>query len=135
MDTSKQYVEMCDCPEIQEQRTFDSTLGEYSSWDEGDIFSKDDGDLMDIFHICDGVWFPPREDALWLPRQDQLQEMYPANRVVTLEGFNQFCGTINVGIWFIKSEYFDYSPEQLWLAFVMEEKHNKVWDGKWVDRV
>jgi hypothetical protein len=54
--------------------------------------------------------------CVWLPRQDQLQEMY---------GTFQEC-SVNGGV--------VTSMEQLWLAFVMKEKHNKVWNGNdWIN--
>jgi len=66
------------------------------------------------------------EDCIWLPRQDQLQEMVE--------------GTIyeKLGKLYREIVAMDFYPcdsaEQLWLAFVMREKYGKVWDGeKWVN--
>jgi hypothetical protein len=68
----------------------------------------------------------PREKLLelkWLPRQDQLQEMLSnnINYTIQVQGFDgmlEFSGR--------------QSWEQLWLAFVLKEKFNKVWNGeKW----
>lgn len=59
-----------------------------------------------------------------LPRQDQLQGMLIGH------------GHQNSGILFILSRfadeygYNDVPMEQLWLAFVMHELHNEVWDRK-----
>ena len=58
-----------------------------------------------------------------LYRQDQLQEM------VTLDG--------NLPVWKVEELFHNWIPrgarpdsfEQLWLAFVMKEKHGKVWAG------
>ena len=75
-----------------------------------------------------------KEHCVWLPRQDQLQEMVPTQIAGTkpnLKMISEF------------THFFDYwdtngipinltTWEQLWLAFVMKEKYNKVWDGeKW----
>ena len=68
--------------------------------------------------------------ACQLERQDQLQEMVSG-------GDKPF----DIGLLFGRAFRFlmdgncEYitSMEQLWLAFVMKEKYNKVWDGeKWV---
>lgn len=60
----------------------------------------------------------------WLPRQDQLQELYCTEYPVTLECFIQF--TKDSGKYW---EQFK-SMEQLWLAFIMKEKYKKTWNGK-----
>jgi hypothetical protein len=66
---------------------------------------------------------------VWLPQQDQLQEMV----------FNRYDGyrwlIIDFAEWV--GEYKDktsLSMEQLWLFFVMGKRFNKQWDGKdWKD--
>ena len=71
---------------------------------------------------------------VWLPRQDQLQEMldwdiygsyHTSLKVSMLEKF--CCSKTKIGI-----ETEDITMEQLWLAFVMSEKFSKQWTGeKW----
>ncbi len=69
-------------------------------------------------------------DCIWLPRQDQLQEMckdklYPMHLI---RDFYLF-------LWNGKGTvpHSDPTMEQLWLAFVMKEKYNKTWNGEdWV---
>ncbi len=69
-------------------------------------------------------------DLIWLPRQDQLQEMIRDGSV----HFN-----LLAGFWreltvygCIKKYYIQFnSMEQLWLAFVMHELHGLRWDGAW----
>ena len=98
MDTSETYIKMCDCEEIQE----------------GTAYLLDGSD----FRTPNGIW---------LPRQDQLQEMvsYIGDTWVIEQYFHNYLHSIYT------HERKD-SMEQLWLAFVMKEKHNKVWDGdKW----
>lgn len=68
--------------------------------------------------------------AIWLPRQDESQDMIV--KVVDYETaaileskFHKFL------VWLDEWDFI--SMEQLWLAFVMKEKYNKVWDGKeWI---
>ncbi len=106
MDNSETYKLMCQMAVKAHPETFYR-----SSFDSHDFTFKVDGN-----------------DLLWpLFRQDQLQEMW-------LEGHD----CIPVGLTKLLSEFlaldFKYSlsllsMEQLWLAFVMKEKHEKVWTG------
>ena len=77
--------------------------------------------------------------VIWLPRQDQLQEMVKGDKHAHLLVYEFAC-------WFHGSADPLYamagsshgvddtnSMEQMWLAFVMKERYNKVWrDGEWV---
>ncbi|KKM71280.1 hypothetical protein LCGC14_1432190 [marine sediment metagenome] len=125
MDTSETYIKMCDCPEIQENRPehggdffhehgwFDCTPQIYCDCRKGEFDSR---------HF--------KTNYVWLPRQDQLQgmvapesketELYPIAKL--LNGFFDFTKAYKFG---------EHAPtmEQLWLAFVMKEKHGKVWNG------
>ena len=71
-------------------------------------------------------------NALWLPRQDQLQEMVKTTETepapIVVEMLARFA------TWGLYVENYPFtSMEQLWLAFAMKEKHSKRWDGdKWV---
>ena len=65
-------------------------------------------------------------NGIWLPRQDQLQEMveYPDLGSV-LRDLREF--------WQRPPNHRITSMEQLWLAFVMKEKYSKAWvNGKWI---
>ena len=74
---------------------------------------------------------------IWLPTQAQLQDMIGEGFIEKygLKGFISFFGDFAD-----ESEYMDNgndkrftSMEQLWLAFVMKEKFNKIWDGEeWI---
>jgi len=95
--------------------------------------------------ISGDVWLDLKGDyycdsdkgACQLERQDQLQEMveinpaYKANlkrkaAILALE-FAEYVQELP------HNEIVDKSTEQLWLAFVMKEKYNKVWDGEdWI---
>lgn len=74
------------------------------------------------------------ERFIWLPRQDQLQELvihrgHPHHLDNLITSFDNwyFYGRGMLGQ--DKEEDFP-SMEQLWLAFVMKEKYNKTWDGE-----
>jgi hypothetical protein len=69
--------------------------------------------------------------AVWLPRQDQLQEMviekYATSWDLSVAFSNVLMGD--------SASYFDDfdSMEKLWLSFIMLEKYKKKWkEGEWV---
>jgi len=115
MDISKEYIEMCGkAVEIQELIE-KPTTGKY---------------------VYDGKFCVDENDRLWLAddkvcllRQDQSQDMLPdePNHFPSLTWIEKFAE-------FYKLNYQKrWTMEQLWLAFVMNERFNKVWDGEnWV---
>ena len=131
---------MCEkAEEVQKMRKFISGEYFYGVWKThcGDIVSETPE--VYIFNYCEDCWYtiyPENYDegdenkynAIWLPRQDQLQEMVNDNNITAL--LQDFIS------WLSKQCNLPMhmtSMEQLWLAFVMKEKYNKTWDGKeWV---
>ncbi len=126
-DRSKEYIKMCDCPEIQEQERD----GHNSYFVCGEHHLDMTKDADEYFHHL----IKCKEKLIWLPRQDQLQEMvwgklgdYCTNKISSLAW----------GVWdfYLRADdnYYPDSMEQLWLAFVMKELYSKIWDGeKWKD--
>ena len=127
MDTSKQYFEMCEqAKEIQEYRPFGK------AWEEGDCFVTK-GKLSKYRIVS------RHKNDVWLPRQDQLQEMDNWSDLALT--FSQGCHSFIKGrpdlydaVYFLETDdnqkFVARSMEQLWLAFVMSEKYNKTWSGK-----
>ncbi len=134
MDTSEQFIKMCDCPEIQEGHEY-----AYGDWG---LIKQNDGEIKS--HVATfGEYSEPiygmmsdsgcgccsgsAETSVWLPRQDQLQELVDyGSRREEEERFH---------IWFLTQYYDRQGPSlvtwgQLWLAFVMKEKYGKTWDGE-----
>jgi len=118
MDETKKYILQC------EKAVKIQALREKYYW-EGDYYTGTNGIVRLSswrVNVMDG-W-------VWLPRQDQLQEM------INIEG----CGGKVHYLCSSLYRYFDNderisleSMEQLWLAFVMFKKHNKRWDGNdWI---
>ena len=69
--------------------------------------------------------------AVWLPRQDQLQEMVIEKYAAPWDLAIAFSNVLMAD----DASYFDNfdSMEKLWLAFIMIEKRKKKWkDGEWV---
>lgn len=86
--------------------------------------------LYDIETYSDDFYI--EEKYTWLPTQEQLQKMISRN------WYDVFCKFL----WWHSdddksSEEFESmftSMNEVWLAFVMKEKYNKVWNGKeWVN--
>jgi len=74
-----------------------------------------------------------RKFMVWLPRQDQLQDMIWGDwnlEIAKAYTFTKFYLFVDK-VWDIAGIF--GSLEQLWLAFVMMEKYKKVWNGEdWV---
>ena len=129
MDTSKEYVKMCEKAE-EIQKEWKPKQGDYEI---NKRFLKEE---VTKGFITFSWWDLTTEGKVWLPRQDRLQEMIEEGNAYTL--------TIDFLNWMEKESRKPYpddqmimrlrfSMEQLWLAFVMKEKYNKTWDGKeWV---
>ena len=125
MDTSETYIKMCEkAEEIQENRP--------ELCDNEPQLKTIVGDKP--LFVFTQEWFAEIHNnqgrrRVWLPRQDQLQEMlydgyFPVFSEVIIPRFFDFWRQT-----YPQVPYFT-SMEQLWLAFVMKEKYNKVWDGE-----
>ena len=137
MDTSKKYIKMCDCIEVQSCK---------SGLDRNDFFRINYDNIPDLTnfvffvtgHIGD---LSVGKEAIWLPRQDQIQEMLvqiPLGVSVDNDwqkvciGFVRYVTTSAYYFFHVEKGLYG-SMEQLWLAYYMHEKHGKVWDGdRWV---
>lgn len=131
MDTSEVYIKMCEkAEEIQELRVPTTTQSPYSFWQEGDYYFLDKEPSVYSFH-----WSPHHiSNAVWLPRQDQLQEMVRSETTIGTatakpESSWQLSQRFWNWLWSKEEIVSDKSMEQLWLAFVMKEKYGKVWNG------
>jgi len=139
MDTLKTYVRMCDHPKIQQSRNLQ--VGDF-------YFSSIENEVLISYieyHQGYIVKHPEQWDYLngrkiiWLPRQDQIQEIIlnstdkfdtSIRQITLLCNFAYFCGARNEDAQgrsnvSIRKE----SLEVLWLAFYMYLIHKKTWDG------
>lgn len=147
MDTSEEYIKMCEKVHLWDEREL--LEGDYyaylkpkigKSWCLKTRQRHIDENLPAV--VCTLTMNRENEvrhhfiediERCWLPRQDQLQEMIETR--FAWEKLNQF------NCWFDDEVYvrgmlqFDNSSmEQLWLAFIMKEEHNKLWNGEdWVE--
>ncbi len=127
MDTSSYYIKMCEYATVIQKQ-----------WkpDFGDFFvSLSSGRTSPCQSVVSELErkasYLKTIKAVWLPRQDQLQDMvigkYPTSWDLAI-AFSNALMADNVS-------YFDRfdSMEKLWIAFVMIEKHRKTWkDGEWI---
>ena len=103
-------------------------------------FKRTDGEFLEFIRPASRLQDPEHYTHLrpiWLPRQDQLQEMVDKNEdpIVLSCRFTKWV----TGLTCLYSESWgerdphNWSMEQLWLAFVMFEKYGKVWSGtEWI---
>lgn len=140
MDTTETYIKMCQKAEEIQAKWHKLKGDYYARYNTGksakptsircDVFvSVRDRHREVIYYQGDNRRIP-----IWLPRQDQLQEMLESNLWVKTLAFEFFLrkeGKYDIN----KYPYQFTSMEQLWLAFVMKKKFGKVWDnGDWVKR-
>ena len=124
MDTSPEYIKMCDWPKIQKE-------WKPKNWKSYTLWHTRLKTVGDIIYGRD--WEHSKGELVWLPLQWQIQEM-----MVTISKFWE-----NIPPFFYNERLFFWnrqhkiqgdktSMEQLWLAFYMHEKHSLIWrDGKW----
>ena len=125
MDTSKEYIKMCDCPEIQD--IWESVVGDFYFTRDG-LFRP-----MNIVDVYDGKGYAvlPRDANYgWLPRQDQIQEMLEKEYTELFRTYYSIYGLFHFfSIFYDRPDTLNKheTGEQLWLAFYMSEKHQKFW--------
>jgi len=124
MDTTEIYIKMCQqAKEIQEHVNF--TSGDF-------VYCIKNGKTV-VLYFNAGNGSPPWyytdiETSIFLPRQDQLQEMIGGSWMDILGDFNEWSKGVPRD-----KQPMSKSMEQIWLYFVMKEKYNKYWNGEdWV---
>jgi hypothetical protein len=139
MDVDKEYIKMCEkADEIWYPHHME--IGDY-------FLALEENRTVGICteRIDNFVYSPNlkhgNEDnnCIWLPRQDQLQEIW-ADHIYDKERANNWVTFVidQFSYWVLNEDVgfsaLDASFEQLWLAFVMKEKFNKTWTGEeWSD--
>jgi hypothetical protein len=141
VDLSKEYILMCEkAEEIQKLKSL-----EQGNWfrkvyqDESWLVCQ--GEHTDSIHEKD---FEDKDQQhVWLPTQDQLQEMLEGKKAIELafhigrfvipDGCANVYSNLTTETEEMKYRRFD-SMEKIWLAYIMKQKFNKSWDGeKWAD--
>ncbi len=129
MDLSNKYVLMCEkADEIQNKKPdiSDSNCQFFVCEICGGFYTEDEGLNWCRLHVDES------SNSIWLPRQDQLQELTCGlTALQTLGDFYKYCTGTHYHIEYTKSK--ELSMEQLWLAFVMKENFNRIWKGEiWI---
>ena len=136
MDTSKEYIKMCDCEEIQNHKF---QMGDYLYSGHfkklGLYIGEDEVEGLDDFYEMFLTKQPHfEEEDVWLPRQDQLQEMTEYNDADTYSGLPIMFHMVWEDLRYRKLGKINRdSGEQIWLAFIMQ-KHQALWTGSEWDR-
>ncbi len=119
------FIEMCEkAKEIQESYRSRIPSGD-------DIFAGKIYHGIELFRHLTPTNVPVTDDYIWMPRQEQLQEMVFEKTAVSLIcEFRDFM----VRPLFDKTAPYKFTPGysiyQLWIAFVMFKKFGKVWTGE-----
>ncbi len=122
MDESEKYIKMCDCPEIQEHMIADGDMfyRVYKFSISGNDYILPQTGIMGIYdsEFHNSVI----TKTIWLPRQDQLQEMIGSFKSVIL---NIMINTHST-LWADQSG----SIEEYLLRMYMWDNHEKCWWGE-----
>ncbi len=138
MDTTKEFILMCEKATKLQRLHFNrfNIAGDI-------VYCKTENRIVVLFEKASDK-YSRIESNIWLPRQDQLQKMVMREDNISdgfmylLWDFARDVFVYNEGtytIWGDISESYKQfkTMEQLWLAFVMKEKYQKIWNGKeWV---
>ena len=126
MDRSSYYIEMCESAKVIQKQ-----------WkpDFGDFFvsmssGRTSACLTLVSELEKKVSYLKTIKAVWLPRQDQLQEMVIENHAAPWDLAIAFSNVLMAD----NASYFDNfdSMEKLWFAYIMLKKQKKKWkDGEW----
>ena len=129
MDTTKKYIKMCEEAE-KIQKTWELKAGDCVAYPPDkqkriphctewtiEWYGENDADAWDTKELK-SEW-----SVIWLPRQDQLQQLSGLCMEDNIILFYEFVES-NKPLWNLGS------MEQLWLAFVMHEKYGKMWNDE-----
>lgn len=138
MDTSKEYMKMCKkAVEIQElywseewcKQTENDWRNDYKACQQHRVILKI-GD-KDPCPAIEGNFCLRKKNEIWLPRQDQLQEIIKG--VTAIQIMNIFIKYHWQDVRLYKYRELFQTLEQHWLAFIMKEKYHKIWNGEdWI---
>ena len=146
MDKSETYIKMCEKAKkyLPRHKFVDGDHFVYlEAYIGSDIVNNWWIEKGTISIYSSALWgHPPcKLKRLWLPRQDQLQEMVKYFKGLAPVEYSAR-GLLQIFWEFVDTNWLDYlwtlsneqvSMEQLWLAFCMSVRYNKIWNGEdWV---
>jgi len=127
MDKSSAYIKMCESAKAV-QKQWKPEFGDFFVSMSLDLTSACQSITSDLEKKAS---YLKTIKAVWLPRQDQLQEMVIEKYATPWDLAIAFSNVLMDD----KTSYFDNfdSMEKLWLVFIMLEKYKKKWEeGTWV---
>ena len=138
MDVTIEYSKMCDKAE-EIQKLWKFTKGDYfTSVKQAEI--KIGPTIVDNFwledeytkEVIEKEGYP--KEWIWLPRQDQLQDMMKIHTVSEVKECIEDCEFTDDVDDIRHTSYDEFkSLEMFWLAYVMHERFEKSWGGlKWI---
>jgi len=126
MDKSSPYIKMCESATVM-QKQWKPEFGDFFVSMSLGLISQSQPITSDL----EKKSYLKTIEAVWLPRQDQLQDMVIEKYATPWDLAIAFSNVLMDD----NESYFDKfdSMEKLWLAFIMLEKCKKRWkDGEWV---
>lgn len=127
MDKSSPYIKMCESATVM-QKQWKPEFGDFFVSMSLGLISQSQPITSDLEKKKS---YLKTIEAVWLPRQDQLQDMVIEKYATPWDLAIAFSNVLMDD----NESYFDKfdSMEKLWLAFIMLEKCKKRWkDGEWV---
>jgi hypothetical protein len=127
MDKSSPYIKMCESAKVI-QKQWKPEFGDFFVSMSLGLTSQSQPITSDLEKK---VSYLKTIKAVWLPRQDQLQEMVIENYAMPWDLAIAFSNVLMND----NASYFEKydSMEKLWLVFIMLEKYRKKWkEGGWV---
>jgi len=141
MDKTDEYIRMCAAAEEIQQR-WERSYGDFFVDNRGKIrcwLSRDNEEkkFRKGFHVTVNRGVILLSRYVWLPRQNQLIEMaqVPGRRYEAVtQDFFEWSKRTYESLRDVPARLFR-SMEKIWLAFVMQQKFNKQWNGEqWIRR-
>jgi hypothetical protein len=138
MDTSPEYIQMCEKAEEIQNRILNK--GDYYTFALKKLVFHARPEEMVGDYWKPKIWYEDipikfGDYAIWLPRRDQLQEMVTGRCGIT---FHDIVKVFQAVIGWHNCHHISYNlsgMEQLWLAFVMAELYHQQWNGEeWIKK-
>lgn len=140
MDTSKNYIKMCEAGQYKIQRDWEPQVGDYvkpDNFDEPQVvtgidyhyydldpFNNNRNNDIDCLNFEDGN----SDKYFWLPRQDQIQSIMLKDTELNDLMIDFFGDYLSL---YLKLKV-NYTMEEIWLRYFMFVKHKMHYrDGKW----
>ena len=119
---TKNYIKMCEKAE-EIQREWKPDIGDIH-------YYKNDIKLIALGETINNVE-KNKYYCCWLPTQEQVQEMIykEYSPIFKIEEFRKYISQFEKIYWFTLNPN-EISMNELWLAFVIKERWNKIWTGK-----